>query len=156
MGLTDWRQTAKNITDYPQNEKNIYWLPAINRQPAWSDIVGMFLNRNKSYFFIPRFYQGYCVQVDHVKSQFLTYRISCHQLTCVKVRAAVTSRQNIVLFVCLLVFFFFLLVLFCSCLPPIGSICKIQLKFHNGTDFYQKLNGACLNRGTQLALLHVF
>lgn len=27
MGLTDWLQTAKNITNYQQNEKNINWLP---------------------------------------------------------------------------------------------------------------------------------
>lgn len=27
MGLTDWLQTAKNITNYQQNEKKINWLP---------------------------------------------------------------------------------------------------------------------------------
>ena len=27
MGLTDWRQTAKNVTDYRQNAKKNYRLP---------------------------------------------------------------------------------------------------------------------------------
>ena len=49
MGLTDkqrgnitdlYRQKEEKITDYRQ-EKNY---------PTWSDIVGMFLVRNKSYF----------------------------------------------------------------------------------------------------------
>ena len=62
MGLTDQRQTAKNITDYRQNEKKK--IPTtdrknINRQPTWFDIVGMFFLRNKSYFLFLIFCQMY-------------------------------------------------------------------------------------------------
>ena len=37
MGLTDWLQTAKNITNYQQNEKKIPTVDRkeINRQPTW-------------------------------------------------------------------------------------------------------------------------
>ena len=47
MGLTDWRQTAKNVTDYRQNAKKNYRLPG--RGPTLS----IFFFRKKSilYFF---------------------------------------------------------------------------------------------------------
>ena len=53
-GLTGQRQTAKNITDYRQNQKKLLTTDRekINRPPKWSNIVRIFVFRNKSYFFI--------------------------------------------------------------------------------------------------------
>ena len=57
MGLTDWRQTAKNVTDYRQNAKKNYRLPG--RGPTLSIfffserrvccIFSTFLGRNQRY-----------------------------------------------------------------------------------------------------------
>ena len=52
-GLTDYRQTAKNITWlYRQNEKKLPTTDRnnINWQPTWSNIVEMVLFRNKWHF----------------------------------------------------------------------------------------------------------
>ena len=56
MGLNDQRQTAKNITDYRQNEKKNYRLPTgnslVRRQPTWRNIWGHLYSKiNRSDFF---------------------------------------------------------------------------------------------------------
>ena len=57
---------AKNKNDFRQNERKItnYRQEKINQQPAWSNIVGIFVSRNKSVFFklgfyLPSFCQKY-------------------------------------------------------------------------------------------------
>ena len=49
MGLTDWRQTVKNVTDYRQNAKKDYRLPG--RGPTLS--IFFFQKEEYIVFFLP-------------------------------------------------------------------------------------------------------
>ena len=78
MGLTDQRQGAKNTTDYQQNEKKStdQRQRNTNRQPTWSDIVGMFVFSKNSilYLFLAqemsRSFGGlYFTRGNHIKFQ---------------------------------------------------------------------------------------
>ena len=79
MGLTDQRQRAKNTTDYRQNEEKITVQRQINsnRQPTWSDVIGMFVFRKNSILnlFLAQemsrsFGQLYFTRRNHIYSKF--------------------------------------------------------------------------------------
>ena len=55
MGLTDYRQRAKNITDYRQIEKKITDYRQekynINRLPTWADIINICFQKKEHFAF---------------------------------------------------------------------------------------------------------
>ena len=67
MGLTDQRQTAKNITDYRQNAKKENY-----RLPTWSDIIYIFFFQKEEYIV---FFQPFQEVTKDTMSQVFLYDI---------------------------------------------------------------------------------